>query len=247
MRAAALSVLVALAQPLSGASLNPPSVASPILDPDREGLELAIRLRSAAPSENSEFAGLLEIISREGTVRSVPIDSRLTVTPTTWLVVYRSAPTSQAPAETLTITHTPGQENTYTLAIGTNQLVPITLNTRPFAGSDFWLIDLGLGFFHWPRQRAIRSEMSRGQPCRVLESTDPNPAPGSYSRVLSWVDLETGGIIQAEAYDTQNKLLKKFAIGPVMKVQGQWRLREMRIRNTQTKRQTELKFDLKGK
>ena len=37
-------------------------------------------------------------------------------------------------------------------------------------------------------------------------------APGSYARVLSWIDFETSGIILAEAYDQNGKLLKEFSI-----------------------------------
>jgi hypothetical protein len=247
MRAVALSFVLALAQTGFAASPNPPPPASPIVDPEREGLELATRLRSTVPAESSEFTGVLEVTSRDGSIRSVPVLSKLTVTPTNWLVVYQSGPTNQTPSETLTITHTPGQPNAYALAIGTNPPASTGAITSPFGRSDFWLIDLGLDFLHWPKQRAIRAEMTRSRPCRVLESAHPNPVAGAYSRVLSWVDLETGGIIQAEAYDAQNKLLKKFAIGPVRKVGGQWQLREMRIRNVQTRQQTELKFDLSGR
>ena len=44
----------------------------------------------------------------------------------------------------------------------------------------------------------------------VLESTNPNPSTNGYSRVLRWIDDETPGIVQAEAYDLKNKLLKEF-------------------------------------
>src|SRR6185503_9984256 len=117
--------------------------------------------------------------------------------------------------------------------------------TQAFAGSDFWLMDLGLEFLYWPQQRALRAEMMRSRPCRVLESVTPQPSPGSYARVLSWIDNESGGVLQAEAYDRQGKLLKKFSLGRIREVRGQWRLQEMRIRNAQTRQQTELKFDLK--
>ena len=221
-----------------------PPTASPILDPEKEGLELAVRLRSAAPVENSEFTGMFEIAGRHGNVRSVPVSSTVTVGPTNWQVVYRSAPTNQARAETLVITHHQGQPNRYALSIGTNSvdLSPDQL-TRSFADSDFWIMDLGLDFFHWPQQRAIRSEMSRGQACRVLESAAPNSDLSGYGRVLSWIDLESGGVIRAEAYDRRGKLLKKFALGSFKKVNGQWQLRNMKIRNVQADQQTDLQFD----
>jgi hypothetical protein len=123
--------------------------------------------------------------------------------------------------------------------------VPLT-GSISFAGSDFSAEDLGLEFLHWPSQRALRAEMSRGRACRVLESVrPPSAAPGGYSRVLSWIDLETGGVLQAEAYAAStNRPMKKFALGSFEKVKGQWQLRDMRMRNLRTGTQSELKFEL---
>jgi hypothetical protein len=226
-------------------SRTQPNVA-PILDPKKEGLELAARLRSAAPAENTEFSGVLEITEREGKPTFIPIISRISVTPTNWFALYRTAPTNGAAAETLVITHQPGTSNVYAWTKGTSVAGPVRL-TQPFAGSDFWLLDLGLEFFHWPQQRAIRAEMSRGRSCRVLESLNTDPGSGGYARVLSWIDNETGGILQAEAYDRQGRLLKKFKLGKIQKVQDQWQVRDMSIRDDQTRRQTELQFDLEKK
>ena len=55
----------------------------------------------------------------------------------------------------------------------------------PFAGSDFWLCDLGLEFFHWPQQKVLKKEFHRQCACTVLESTNPNPsADGLFARGL---------------------------------------------------------------
>ena len=117
----------------------------------------------------------------------------------------------------------------------------------PFANSDFWIADLGLEFFHWPQQKVLpkTTNLKRGRDYTLLESTNPNPATNGYSRVLSWIDKETGGILEAEAYDAQNKLLKVFEPKSFKKVNGQWELQEMEIRNVQTGSRTRLEFDLK--
>ena len=245
----ALVLLIALGVSLPAADFtatSPTPAASPILEPAREGQEIAAKLRSAAPEESSEFSGVLEITAKDGRQRFIPLVSTITITSTNWQVVYRTAPTNGAPAETLTILHAPGQSNRYTLATGAKPAAAAPL-THAFAGSDFWLLDLGLEFFHWPQQRALRAEMSRSRPVRVLESVTPRPVPEGYARVLSWIDNETGGILQAEACDAQNKLLKKFKLGSFQKIQGQWQLRDMAIRNVRTGQQTDLKFDLPQK
>jgi hypothetical protein len=241
-----LLVLVGACTASSAADSRAQPNVAPIVDPKKEGMELAAKLRSAAPAENSEFSGTLEITEREGKPTFIPIVSRISVSPTNWFVLYRTAPTNGAAAETLVITHRPGMPNVYAWTKGAGAAAPVQL-TQPFAGSDFWLLDLGLGFFHWPQQRAVRAEMSRGRSCRVLESSNPDPVSGSYARVLSWIDNETGGILQAEAYDRQGRLLKKFKLGKIQKVQDQWQVRDMSIRNDQTHRQTQLQFELEDK
>jgi hypothetical protein len=115
-----------------------------------------------------------------------------------------------------------------------------------FAGSDFTVGDLCLEFLHWPEQKILKPyEMRRGRSCKVLESTDPNPSANGYSRVVSWIDNETLGIVQAEAYDAKGKLLKEFYPKSFKKVNGQWDLQEMEIRNDQTGSRTRLEFNLK--
>ncbi len=119
----------------------------------------------------------------------------------------------------------------------------------PFAGSDFWVADLGLEFFHWPAQKILpkTANLKRGRDYTLLESTNPNPSTNGYSRVLSWIDKETGGILEAEAYDASGKLLKEFAPKSFKKINGQWELQEMEIRNVQTGSRTRLEFDLQPK
>jgi hypothetical protein len=86
--------------------------------------------------------------------------------------------------------------------------------------------------------------MKRGQACKVLESKNPEPSTNGYSRVVSWIDNDTLGIVQAEAFDAKGRLLKEFAPKEFKKVNGQWQLQEMEIRNVQTGSRTRLEFNL---
>ncbi len=113
-----------------------------------------------------------------------------------------------------------------------------------FAGSDFWVADLGLEFLHWPKQLLLKKEMRRSRSCNVLESINPEPVAGAYSRVRCWIDIESGGIVLAEAFDSQDKLLKEFAPKEIKKIQGEWQLEEMEIRNVQAGSRTRVVFNL---
>ena len=128
---------------------------------------------------------------------------------------------------------------------GSPGLAATRARSASFAESDFSVDDLRLEFFHWPEQRILKHEMRRGRSCQVLESTNPHPSANGYSRVVSWIDNETLGIIQAEAYDAKGELLKEFYPKSFKKVNGQWELQEMEIRNDQTGSRTRLEFGLK--
>ena len=114
----------------------------------------------------------------------------------------------------------------------------------PFAGSDFWLCDLGLEFFHWPQQKVVKKEFHRQCACTVLESTNPNPAPGSYSRVVCWIDEDSLGIVEAFAYDAKGNKLKNFYPKNFEKVNGQYQLESMVMENLQTGSKSVMEFDL---
>lgn len=238
-RLLSLLSFLSLCAPLLAADAPAPAIILP--DRERDGRELAARIRNARPEKDSEFKGKLVIQSREDKVTEIPITSKITIGSTNWTVVYRT------PGETLTIGHRADQPNTYELSLGTNAPATKLLGdaqNRPLAGSDFWALDLGLEFFHWPRQRKLTNEVRNSRSCHVLESLNPDPASTSYARVLSWIDVETSGIIRAEAYDRSQKLIKEFKIGSLRKVDGQRQLESMKIRSPKTGQDTELKFDL---
>src|SRR6185436_8059953 len=96
------------------------------------------------------------------------------------------------------------------------------------------------------KQRLVKQEMRRSRSCRVLESMNVNPTPGTYSRVLSWIDVESDGLLRAEAFDQKNESQKVFEPGTVKKVNGKWQLKDLRIRNAKAKTRTELRFNLES-
>jgi hypothetical protein len=201
------------------------------------------------PAENLTNTGVLTINNGKGQRSKIPVQFRTATGVAGWSTTCETVPGSNRIA--LVVTHEIDQPNRYELYNGLPQTLhgPEILSANetmiPFAGSDFWIADLSLEFFHWPEQKILKHEMRRGRSCQVLESTNPNPSPIGYSRVVSWIDNETLGIVQAEAYDVKGELLKEFYPKSFKKVNGQWELQEMEIRNDQTGSRTRLEFDLK--
>jgi hypothetical protein len=238
---------------LAVALLCAPGFAAGKPTAEEEGLALAMELRSQRPAGHLAANGVLKMRHAAGQRwEAVPIAMCVTTNEDLWLVCYGTPGTEQRPAESLVVQHSIGGPNDYRYAkaAAPSQPAPPPAPLRPdqaavpFAGSDFWLCDLGLDFFHWPGQRLVKTQMRKGRSCRVLESSHPNPQPGAYARVLSWIDIETRGLLRAEAYDQKQKLLKVFSVRLFQKVNGRWELKEIEISNAQTDSRTRLEFNL---
>src|SRR5205085_7307320 len=134
--------------------------------------------------------------------------------------VYETKQTEFGPAQRLTIEHPDDKPVVYKVetAADNNTSSQETPSRQPksdpvsFANSDFWIVDFGLEFLRWPEQRMLKKEMRKGRSCKVIESVNPSPEKIGYSKVHSWIDSETGGLIRAESFDWEGKLLKEFSV-----------------------------------
>lgn len=204
------------------------------------GRELAQRLRALRPEGGFTNTGKLFIRASKKQRWEVNYTCRVVVTETNWTSYYAAARGTNA-LPGFSVEHRAEQANIYR-DDGGNVFSRGQLDVA-FAGSDFWIADIGLEFFHWPEQRVLKWEMKRSMGCKVLESRNPD-SHGGYAWVLSWVHEESGGLVQAEAYDAEGKLVKEFRPTELEKVNGRRELKEMEIENVKTGSVTRLVFDL---
>lgn len=232
------------AQAGSGLRL-PPQVNTAQALSDGQALVADLLTRMPEPSLRTNT---LRIRAANGAQREVPVKFMVLLTDTNWMSTYETLVSRNSPAYSKLVVYSNGtQPNRYELTDSKGKRYPKANQTMiPFAGSDFWVVDLGLEFLHWPRQLLLRKELRKGQSCDVLESINPNPAPGAYSRVVSWIDIDTGGIVHADAYDASDKLLKFFAPSELQKVEGRMQVKEIEMRNRQERTRSWVTFDLRS-
>jgi hypothetical protein len=220
-----------------------PAQTNTLSESETAGRALVEKILTQMPSQNATNSGTLIIRNSVVHHAQIPVTCETIVTPTNWLTRY----TAKMPAggETLTVAHSGAEPNSYTLSVaGHEESFDGALAGRPFAGSDFWCCDLGLEFFHWPAQKILKKEFHRQCACTVLESTNPNPGPAGYSRVVSWIDNDSLGIVEAYAYDANGKKLKNFYPKNFEKVNGQYQVQSLVMENSQTDSRSTLEFDL---
>lgn len=208
-----------------------------------QGRQLAQQLCAAQPAENYTNTGVLTVRDGHGKTIKTPIKIEVMVAGTIWSSWY------DAGTSDVKVIHDAGNKNEYRYHAPNGKIVILVGNQTmvPFAGSDFWIADLGLEFLHWPAQKVLpkTTNLKRGRSYTLLESTNPNPSTNGYSRVLTWIDQETGGILEAKAYDALGKDLKEFYPKDFKKVNGQQQLEMMEMDNVQTDSRTRIEFDLK--
>lgn len=220
------------------------AIPNPLPDEKIDAQALLKEIVGMAPRSVREVVGVLKIRDAEGRQKKVPIKWSMVPLTNQWHDLFQTPAKGEIPPEILRVVHT-GFTNLYELTRDGAKVPEASTNLfMPFAGSDFWLADLGMEFLHWPRPRHLKTEMRKSRPCYVIETLNPNPTKGAYPRVLCWIDTEHGGLIRAEAYAANGNLWKEFAIGSVAKVEGRWQIKELHIRNDLTDTDTRLEFEL---
>jgi hypothetical protein len=213
-------------------------------DAEVQGRQLAQQLCNTRPAENITNTGVFKIRDAQKHRREIPIRFQLTADRAGspgWEARYETTGTNRW---LLTISHSANQPNRYRL-VGPDGPADLNGNETaiPFAGSDFWITDFGPDFLFWPEQKILKKEFHKNCACVVLESTNPHPARNGYARVVSWIDEESGSVIEAIAYDGSDKPLKNFNLKSLAKVNGHWRVEAVIMDNVQTGSRTRLEFD----
>lgn len=230
-----------------------PEPPRPNPNAEADGRALVAELLAQTPDRNFTNRGVLRVRARKGPWHESPLHFRLFASETGWTSVYETGGTNQEAAR-LTITRQTDGALVYQLAQATNiaslgdagKVLAGAETMTPFAGSDFWVADLGLEFLRWPMQKLLRKELKRGQSCNVLESLAPAGQTNGYGRVVAWLDIDSGGVVMAEAYDAVGKALKEFLPKGLQKVNGRYELEEMQIANLQTGSRTVIRFTFDG-
>jgi hypothetical protein len=222
-----------------------------------EGEALAAELRHQKPGQSLTNAGTLRVRDGKGRRREIPVTVTTLVGARDWQVIYRVQDGATGAVETLVVRQNGDERPLYELSrreagSGTAsppRAVAAGASAVPFAGTDFWLCDLGLEFLHWPVQKVARQEMSNGRLCWALDST--NPGTNGYASVRSWIDVEFHALLRAEAYDGQRRKVKEFSTGNFKEIttadgNRMWFLKDIRIRDEFRDTRTDLIYQLPG-
>lgn len=99
----------------------------------------------------------------------------------------------------------------------------------PVHGTEISYEDLALRFIYWRDANVIGSDMISAHRCWKVEARPAFANDSQYARVVLWIGREDGALMKAESYDAAGKWVRRFTVTSVMKREGYWMLKQMRI------------------
>jgi hypothetical protein len=102
--------------------------------------------------------------------------------------------------------------------------------TEQVRDTDISYEDLSLGFLYWDNAKVRGEQTMLLQKCWIVRVEPSAKGVSQYSKVDLWISKKNGALMQAEAFDANGKLARKFKVISGQPVgDGLWILKEMRI------------------
>ncbi len=95
--------------------------------------------------------------------------------------------------------------------------------------TDITYEDLALKFLYWPRAQIEGEETKLTRKCWKMLLEPGSRKESQYGKVTVWIEKQSGALMQAEGYDWDGKLSKRFKVISGQKIDGGWFLKQMRI------------------
>ena len=208
-----------------------------------DGQDLARSIRDAIPTESASLEATMEVTLRDRkriktplTIQTKPLGQA------DCLMTYETKP-SEGNGEYWIVRRILAKRNEYRVDKEAKRLAKREDFEIGLARSSFTLSDLGLEFLHWPKQKTIRKQRRKSRSCHVLESSRSD-SKGTL-RVLSWVDIKSGGILAADFYSADGKVRKRFSVKGLTKKDGHWQVDEMEMRDVAERTRSRLRLHFK--
>lgn len=95
-------------------------------------------------------------------------------------------------------------------------------------GTDLSFEDLSMRFLYWKNSQIMGEERISGQKCHIIRLINPGTT-GDYKQVYAWVHKKYGSLMRVIGYNAAGQPLKQFQVTDLMKVNGEYTLKRMRV------------------
>ena len=111
---------------------------------------------------------------------------------------------------------------------GEEKTVPASRFAESIRNTDINYEDISMRFLYWPNAKLLGQDVVKERICWKVQVTNPS-RHGAYRHVIIWADRDSGGLLQLHGFNDQGRLIKRFLVSSVQKVNGAWMLKTMRV------------------
>lgn len=117
---------------------------------------------------------------------------------------------------------------------------PLPDLVAPIPGTDISWMDLSLSFLWWPNAQTVGREEVRGQACWVVDIPAPDAFAGC-AGVRLWISPRINIMLKAEAYDLQNKPMRRFDVKSFKRINNRWVIKDIELTSLPARTRTVLR------
>jgi hypothetical protein len=123
----------------------------------------------------------------------------------------------------------PDDQFLYLPALGRVRRIVSSQKNHQFMNTDFTYEDMERRKADKDVHRILRSDMYEQYDCWVLESIPKDKKDSQYDRIVSWIVKDSFVPVKVEYYDKHDKLVKKFLVHRLEKVNNIWTVMESKM------------------
>lgn len=117
---------------------------------------------------------------------------------------------------------------------------PLPDLVAPIPGTDISWMDLSLSFLWWPNAQTVGREDVRGQSCWVVDIPAPDAFAGC-AGVRLWISPRINIMLKAEAYDPNNKPMRRFEVKSFKRINNRWVIKDIELTSLPARTRTVLR------
>ena len=210
-----------------------------------DGTEIARRAHDIEDGETSHSAVQMDLIERDGEVKSRLIEEwgKDEGELSSMVMVFRS-PASVKDTRYLQVENDGRDDDKwiYLPALKRVRRIASSEGDKSFMGSDASYDDMETREVNRDHHELLREESYAERECYVVKAWAKDPADSQYSHRITWFDKASFVPVKVEMYDKQEELLKVLSVEQLEQVQGYWTPMQTLMENVQTGHATRLTF-----
>ncbi len=201
-------------------------------------MQLLMDVRHQLPHEHLDIDGDISILKWGSGIQSkLRFNAVLDLAASPSFAQYTILDVFGKELEQLTITRSDNAPPEFSYASGSPLVLRSSVNpSKEIRNTGITWLDLTMSFIWWNPEPEVLMDTIRNRKCYVIKVIRPNKDKenNGYNAARLWIDKKAHVLLQAEAIDSENKVIRKLWVKSIKKINGRWMIKDMEVAGRST-------------